>query len=281
VSVFEGLRAHYRILGPHGVLLVTKCRVTARPIDILVRADGIAHPVRLRLRTTDLALFEEIIQHNEYAMDLPAEPTVIVDAGANIGLASVYFANVFPAARIFAIEPEHANFELLRINAAPYENITPICAALWKDSAALVMTNPQSGYWGFQIQERSHENHDDPTVPGVTMDDLISTYRLASIDLLKVDVEGAEKEIFEHSSGWIDHVDGIAIETHDRLKEGCHDSVLAAAKDFPVVWERGETTFMLRHRAPIAREKSPVDASGSARELTRASIVAVERAGAR
>lgn len=44
----------------------------------------------------------------------------IIDAGANIGLTSVYLANRFPNARILALEVDQQNFELLAENARPY-----------------------------------------------------------------------------------------------------------------------------------------------------------------
>ena len=60
-------------------------------------------------------------------------PRVVVDAGANIGLSTVFFANKFPQAKIVAIEPEPSNFAMLRDNVAPYPNVTPVQAALWKE----------------------------------------------------------------------------------------------------------------------------------------------------
>ena len=49
---------------------------------------------------------------------------LFVDVGANIGASSVRFANQFPLASIFAIEPEHRNFERLTFNTLEYDNIT-------------------------------------------------------------------------------------------------------------------------------------------------------------
>jgi len=63
------------------------------------------------------------------------EPDVIVDAGANIGLASICFANKYANATIIAVEPEQSNFELLEENVAPYPNIVPVQAALWYEDS--------------------------------------------------------------------------------------------------------------------------------------------------
>ena len=66
------------------------------------------------------------------------------------------------------------------------------------------------------------------------------------IDLLKVDIEGAEREVFESSRGWIDRVGAIVVELHDRFKVGCTDSVDAATRAFEVRHKRGELTFLRR-----------------------------------
>jgi Methyltransferase FkbM domain len=62
-----------------------------------------------------------------------------------------------------------------------------------------------------------------------------------SVDLLKVDIEGAEKEVFE-SCPWISKVRVLAIELHDRVRIGCSLAVKTAAKGFQSN-ERGEVTF--------------------------------------
>lgn len=76
--------------------------------------------------------FGEVITWNMYATRLHQSPRVIVDAGANIGLTAVYFANQFPAARILALEPESSNYALLCKNTAAYPQ-----AALWSSTATL------------------------------------------------------------------------------------------------------------------------------------------------
>jgi hypothetical protein len=63
----------------------------------------IKHPVFLRYPSTDLNTYKQIFKDLSYDCELMFEPDVIVDAGANIGLASVYFANKYPNAKIILI----------------------------------------------------------------------------------------------------------------------------------------------------------------------------------
>ena len=77
------------------------------------------HPIYLRRYTSDYSTFKQIYVKKDYDISIDFEPKIIIDAGANVGLASVYFANRFPNAIIYAIEPEQSNFEALVQNCKP------------------------------------------------------------------------------------------------------------------------------------------------------------------
>jgi len=247
VSILQGIKSSYTLFGLYGVLLVVKARLLRRPIQVVVSKPG-AHPLYLRLRTTDISLFWDILVNDEYDWKPNLMPRVIVDAGANIGLTSVSFANKYPEAKIFAVEPESSNYEILTKNTAAYPNIVPVHAALWKDNEDLNLVNPGGGHWGFQARELAQTDYREKCkhVVGMTVDKLMSDYRVSYIDILKVDIEGAEKEVFEDSSRWIDRVGVIMIELHDRLKVGCSRSVYSAVRDFECEWRKGETTVLAR-----------------------------------
>ncbi len=70
----------------------------------------------VRPKTSDFSTFRQIFMDHEYDFKLLDVPNIIVDAGANIGLASLFFAQRFPSAKIFALEPDHSNFEMLMKN---------------------------------------------------------------------------------------------------------------------------------------------------------------------
>jgi len=123
MSILEGLQGHFTLFGPYGVFLAAKARALHRPIEIRVLVDGIRHPIHLRLRTSDVSLLDEIILNAEYACETFSAPRVIIDAGANIGLASVFYANRYPRAKIIAIEPEQSNFDVLKKNTSHYSNV--------------------------------------------------------------------------------------------------------------------------------------------------------------
>jgi len=191
---------------------------------------------------------------NEYDFLVETQPRVIIDAGANIGLASIYFANRYPEAKIIAIEPEKSSFELLKENVAPYANIFPLQAALWHKNEEIDLVDPGRGKWGFTTQNKeSEKNPSEPlqdaichTVKAITVDRLMDEYALDRINILKIDIEGAEKEVFSSTASWIDKVDSIVIELHDFIRPGCHDSFYQGAKGFDHEWLQGENVILTK-----------------------------------
>jgi FkbM family methyltransferase len=188
----------------------------------------LAHAVRLRLHTSDTMVFGNVIMDEEYSFGLPSSANVIVDVGANVGLTPIYYAKMFPEARIFAIEAERSNFELMLKNVQPYLNITPIHAALWGSEGYISIADPLPGAfgsWGFTVSSKPGD------VRAITIWSLIRDFGIDHIDLLKIDIEGAEKEVFE-ACDWQDRLDSIVIELHDRYTPGCSEVVNGALQGF-------------------------------------------------
>jgi FkbM family methyltransferase len=248
-NFMRGVQGHYSLFGAQGVYLVAKAKLLRRSSEVKIAVDGVSHPIHLRLRTTDVSTFIEIIVHREYDWDLLNAPRIIVDAGANIGLSSIFYANKHPEARIIAIEPETSNFEMLAKNTRPYPNISAVHGALWKENKTLNISDPGQGQWGFQTKEapESCTSEMGIRVRGMTLDKLMDECGIDYIDVLKIDIEGSEKEVFENSAHWIDRVGMIAVELHDRFKNGCSSSVYSATKDFEVSMPKGETIFFARN----------------------------------
>lgn len=166
-------------------------------------ADAI-HPIAIRVPSTDAATFKKVFVDQEYNLPVEFEPKTIIDAEANVGLASIYFANRFPHAQILAIEPESSNFEVLKKNVAPYSNIIALHVALWDKTERIRLVDPGIGNWGFRTESgtSSESVGEESMVQAVTVSDLIREYKLERISILKVDIEGSEKEVFSHSSDW-------------------------------------------------------------------------------
>jgi FkbM family methyltransferase len=250
MGIIDGLRFHHRLFGNRGIALAARARMSGQPMEVTVAMNGVSHPIHLRMRSSDLSLFEEILMDHEYEFVFDHSPSVIVDAGANIGLTSVFFANRFPQARVISIEPEAANYQMLLRNTANYRNIVAVQAALWREDMPLKMHDPGDGDWGFQTRPLDGSHASAPTVPGMTIASLMRRFDIDHIDVLKIDIEGAEKEVFETSGDWIDKVGTVIVELHDRTTQGCSRAAYAALTAFPFEFRKGETVFFERTAHP-------------------------------
>jgi FkbM family methyltransferase len=250
MSMRAGLALYYSLFGVAGVIVAARARLLGRPVQVAVDVPGIPHPVYLRLRSTDVASCAEILIKRQYDWDFGSSPRNIIDAGANIGLTSIFYANKYPGARIIAIEPEASNYQMLVRNTAAYPSVTTINAALWNENCELDIFDPQQGHTAFQMRDKSAVPDTQRTrVPGITLDKLLKDFGVSHVDLLKIDIEGAEREVFSRSSPWIECVDIIAIELHDWMLPGCEPIVRPATKDFELRWKNGETTYLARKRS--------------------------------
>jgi FkbM family methyltransferase len=182
---------------------------------------GLERNVRVRTNSTDLNCLEKVFLYKEYSVPFAIEPHLIVDAGANVGMATLFFAHHYPHAKIIAIEPEPANFDLLRQNCDDLPNVSLIRAALWPEACDLAIENPSAEAWAFTIAKHSaHET--SKKISAITIDDILKQAHADRIDLLKLDVEGSEFQLFSNGAElWIGKIGMIAIELHDRFRPGC------------------------------------------------------------
>jgi FkbM family methyltransferase len=142
----------------------------------------------------------------------------IVDAGANIGATSVYLLEVYPSAHVIAIEPDPYNFQMLQKNLADYgSRVSCLRSALWGTEAELRILRGafrDGGEWSCQVTPSLTACESD--VRALTVSKLMDDFNLKMIDILKVDIEGAEREVFRGSSAeWLRRTRTIAIELHD------------------------------------------------------------------
>jgi FkbM family methyltransferase len=248
MSILLALRKYSLLLGYRGLLLAAKGRILRRKIEIAVRVPGYEQPLHLRLRSSDITVFQSIFLEHEYDIVLSKTPRVIVDAGANVGFTSVWYANKYPNATIIAIEPEKRNFEILQKNIAGYKNVKALRAALWKENKRVSIVDPGLGSWAFRVHEPEEREspNDTSLTQAFTLGYIMSLFGLAHVDILKVDIEGSEKEVFENSSPWIDRIGVIVIELHDRYKRGCSHAVWTATTEFCYRLQSGDATILLR-----------------------------------
>jgi FkbM family methyltransferase len=236
-------------------LIFAVARPHARAREVKVTIPGRSVSVLVRPGTTDLAVFNTTYRTEQYNYDFIKPPKVIVDAGAYTGLSAAYFATKYPEATVIAIEPDPSNFDLLVRNTSGLANVHPVRAALWSNNGLVELTDPGKGNWAFRVADIGDSRSVTPgsgkaglsQIAAVTVLDLMNEYGLSYIDLLKLDIEGSEKEVLAGSAPWIEHVGAICIELHDRFKPGCSREFYRAANGFPIELRRGETIMVMRN----------------------------------
>ena len=196
--MLAGIKLYYQVAGLSGLLTGTLGTIVGYKRIMSVKPPQANHPTLLRVPSTDVATYQQIFQSEEYRFEVGRPPRTIVDAGANVGLASVYFANRYPEARIYAVEPETGNFQLLEKNVAQYPNVVAVHAALWDQDTEISLVDPGLGDSGF-ITRQSAENVQAPgreshKIRGMTVSSLMAEFDIEHIDILKIDIEGAELE---------------------------------------------------------------------------------------
>lgn len=184
-----------------------------------LRPKGIAHPILIRPNSTDLYVFEQIFIQQEYSSLVgDIKSGTIIDCGANIGLSAIFFLNLSSNIKIISIEPDKENAKQLRDNLAPYgDRATVLEAAVWSSTTTLYFTSLAyrgGGEWARQVTANP-ENAATTSCDAISLGEIRLNYSIDEIELLKVDIEGAEGELFSNNtSSWLPSVRAIAIELH-------------------------------------------------------------------
>jgi FkbM family methyltransferase len=199
--------------------------------------------VTIRPGTSDLRCLRKVFVDGEYWMPFEINPRLIVDAGANIGLATLYFSNKFPGAKIIAIEPEQSNYDLLIRNCSGMTNVTLWRAAVWNSDTSLQIANPDAEKWAFRVTPGINGSG----IKALTIPQILAQSGHDTIDILKLDIEGAERELFQDGcEEWLPRVKMIIMELHDRYAPGCSRAVYSKLCQVPFRQEiLGESVFVL------------------------------------
>lgn len=215
-----------------------------------ITCHGLKHSLFLRGgNSSDFEIFEQIFNFEEYRAicKLLSENKIqgaILDLGANIGLSSVYFERHVDNSPILAIEPDPFNYKILVKNTENYPTIQALNYSIAHVDNLLftIHDNFRDGKeWSKTVQASTNGS-----ISGITIQSLIQKFHLNEIALLKMDIEGYEKYIFENSDlSFLDFVKVIAVEVHEEFIS--KNAVYEKLKAFGfIVWETGELIVGLK-----------------------------------
>jgi FkbM family methyltransferase len=148
----------------------------------------------------------------------------VLDLGANIGIEALRFAVFYPEAKIIAVEADEDNYCVLRKNTTGLELVNALHSAAWGTKAR------------FRVKKHTSSNlasvvsaNPDGDVPGVTIPELIEQLGVRELDVLKIDIEGAEDSLFGPTiAEWIGRVRVIVWELSDHEAPGCLARLVAS-----------------------------------------------------
>lgn len=162
-------------------------------------------------------LIDEIFKKNTYYVDLDNPRPRIVDAGAHIGMSTLYFKKLYPHAEVLAIEPDPRSAKLLRENIEQngLTDVSVITKALIGAHGAETVVLYQHPLWGvFSSVSQGGWTRDQHTSPLSVETMRLSTLLELPVDILKVDIEGLETEVLSEASDRLHNVGVLFVEFH-------------------------------------------------------------------
>jgi FkbM family methyltransferase len=187
---------------------------------IEVATSSFHHGIRIRKGTSDVPIFHQVFCDLQYDLTwyIKYHPKLIIDAGANVGYGTLYFHHLYPQAQIWSIEPESRNFAQLSWHVRNYSNIHPVQAGVWYQDAPLKIKNLQDEEASFEVEVTTEDKAD---FHGITIPTILKNSGLEEIDILKMDIEGAEYFLLQHQpEEWLNKTKCLIIELHDHLHPG-------------------------------------------------------------
>jgi FkbM family methyltransferase len=162
--------------------------------------------IHYRLNKGDLHTIREIWFADDYRLPFANSSGVLLDLGANIGMASVWLAKKYSFRRVIAVEPDPTNADLVRDNF----ELNGINGQVLE--AAI---GPKVGTARFQFSEFSNLgrlSENGSPVQVISVDTILKKFAVNRFVLIKIDIEGAEQELFDGPTEWLAQTDAVIME---------------------------------------------------------------------
>lgn len=191
----------------------------ARPLDYEARHIYALHvgdrvvDVHLRRGAGDLFVFHEVFTNECYRLPRRVREGIrtVVDLGSNVGVTALYWLDRLPQVRVVCVEPASDNAAILRDNLAAFADRTAVIEAAVGASSGTVTFSDDGASWERRVVADASAGR---TVRSVTVDEIVRMSGFARVDLLKVDIEGAEAALFDGVHPWMDAVGAMIVELH-------------------------------------------------------------------
>ena len=183
-------------------------------LTVPLRIDLLKHPFRMRLFSSDAWVVRQTLYERHYLdIEATAGNRLVIDLGANIGSYAALVLARNHNARVVCVEPDPATAAVARRNLAPYgDRAVVLPTAIWDRPVGLRIKRYAGHEWGISVYPCA--DGETPDITALTMNQILEHEGRERIDVLKIDIEGAEEQLFSGSIPWLDHVDLLAVELH-------------------------------------------------------------------
>jgi len=194
---------------------------------------------------------KDILRGDTYPIiDIREEVKTIVDIGANVGAATVYFKSWYPDASIYSFEPGSSAFGFLSRNTSELKNVFIYNCGLSdsNQNAKLYLGSIDSVTNSIYMCSTNTEFHEEIQI--VQAADFFTSIGLKQVDMLKIDTEGCEVAILESIKGLLGEIKIIYLEYHSEEDRRTIDSMLCSthqlhSSDASMI-NRGEVVYVNR-----------------------------------
>lgn len=200
--------------------------------------------------SSDFSVFTSVIIEKQYDFLYKFdkdEDLKIIDAGANVGYTAIYFKDRFPNSQIICLEPCNLNFSILsnNIKLNSLTGVNLLEKALWHEKSTLYLDNNFRDRREHSIRTIENENNSKNSVESISLKQIMEDNFLNKMNILKVDIEGAEDKIFRYDvnlSHWLSKTDYFVIEIHDEYD--CRNIIEEKLKQHQFeIQDKGELTI--------------------------------------
>jgi FkbM family methyltransferase len=203
---------------------------------------------------TQARALAEVFTEHDYDVAVDGPVRTVVDLGANAGQASVYLRDRFPDADILAVEADPAVAVLAARNTAEDPRTAVISAAVTGHDGTVTLTRLPGHTWGSNVfDEWSQPDSPRLEVRSISLESLLSEHGFEHVDVLKVDVEGAEVMALT-ADRTLERVDTVIGELHPSILKMGTDEALDVLKrhgSFDRAWMHREFIFVLARTANL------------------------------
>jgi FkbM family methyltransferase len=206
----------------------------------------------MRSHTSDRTVLGQVFIEREYEPVELSNPSMILDLGANVGYSSAYFLSKYPTASVLAIEPDPGNYEICRRNLAPFgRRATVIHGAAWPERTKLILHRGayrDGREWTTQVRPAEQNPEAQAEIDAYDVPTLIRMCDAPEVDLLKIDIERSEIELFSRNADhWLPLIKNLCIELHG---PDCEDIFFRALSKYSYQVSQWGDLTMCQHLRP-------------------------------